>query len=108
MQISPLAGHTTPPAMLLDVSRLVTAYYTGIPDPSVPAQRVAFGTSGHRGSAFETSFNEWHVFAISEAICRHRRRQGIDGPLFRGKDQLDRIIEEAQAILDTALGKGMQ
>lgn len=60
--------------MLLDVSRLVTAYYTEIPDSSVPAQRVAFGTSGHRGSAFEGTFNEWHVVAIREAICRYRRR----------------------------------
>ena len=72
--------------MLLDVSQLITAYYTRIPDPAIPAQRVAFGTSGHRGSAFETTFNEWHVVAISEAICRHRRRRGIDGPLFLGVD----------------------
>jgi phosphoglucomutase len=86
MKISPLAGRPPPPEMLLDVSRLVTAYYTEIPDPSVPAQRVAFGTSGHRGSAFETAFNEWHVLAISEAICRYRRDQGIDGPLFLGLD----------------------
>jgi phosphoglucomutase len=86
MKISPLAGHPAPPAMLLDVSKLVTAYYTEVPDPSVPVQRVAFGTSGHRGSAFERTFNEWHVLAISEAICRYRRRQGIDGPLFLGFD----------------------
>ena len=86
MKISPLAGRPPPPEMLLDVSRLVTAYYTEIPDPSVPAQRVAFGTSGHRGSAFETAFNERHVLAISEAICRYRRGRGIDGPLFLGLD----------------------
>ncbi len=86
MKISPLAGHVAPPALLLDVSRLVTAYYTGIPDPSVAAQRVAFGTSGHRGSAFHTTFNEGHVLAISEAVCRHRKRHGIDGPLFLGID----------------------
>jgi phosphoglucomutase len=86
VKVSPLAGHPAPPAILLDVSRLVTAYYTEIPDPAVPAQRVAFGTSGHRGSAFERTFNEWHVVAISEAICRYRRRQGIDGPLFLGID----------------------
>jgi len=83
---SPLAGHPAPPAMLLDVSKLVTAYYTEIPDPSVPTERVAFGTSGHRGSAFGRTFNEWHVLAISEAICRYRARQGIDGPLFLGWD----------------------
>ncbi len=86
MKISPLAGHPPPQAMLLDVAKLVTAYYAEIPDPSVPAQRVAFGTSGHRGSSFEKTFNEWHVLAISEAICRYRRQQGIDGPLFLGFD----------------------
>src|SRR5437870_12718296 len=86
MKISPLAGHPPPQAMLLDVAKLVTAYYAEIPDPSVPAQRVAFGTSGHRGSSFEKTFNEWHVLAISEAICRYRRQQGIGGPLFLGFD----------------------
>src|SRR2546429_5625549 len=86
MKISPLAGHRPPQAMLLDVAKLVTAYYAEIPDPSVPAQRVSFGTSGHRGSSFEKTFNEWHVLAISEAICRYRREQGIGGPLFLGLD----------------------
>ena len=86
MNISPLAGHPPPQAMLLDVAKLVTAYYAEIPDPSVPVQRVAFGTSGHRGSSFERTFNEWHVLAISEAICRYRRQQGIGGPLFLGFD----------------------
>src|SRR6266566_1188733 len=86
MKISPLAGHPPPQAMLLDVAKLVTAYYAEIPDPAVPAQRVAFGTSGHRGSSFEKTFNEWHVLAISEAICRYRREQAIGGPLFLGVD----------------------
>ncbi len=86
MKISPLAGHPPPQAMLLDVAKLVTAYYAEVPDPSVPAQRVAFGTSGHRGSSFEKTFNEWHVLAISEAICRYRHQQGIGGPLFLGFD----------------------
>jgi len=72
--------------MLLDVSKLVTLYYAEIPDPHVSAERVAFGTSGHRGSAFDKSFNETHVIAISEAICRYRRSEGIDGPLFLGID----------------------
>ena len=72
--------------MLVNVPRLITAYYSNLPDPSVPAQRVAFGTSGHRGSAFENSFNEWHVLAISQAICDYRTQQGIDGPLFLGID----------------------
>lgn len=86
MKISPLAGHPAPAAMLLDVSRLITAYYEEIPDPSVPAQRVSFGTSGHRGSALERTFNEPHVLAISESICRYRQQHGIDGPLFLGID----------------------
>src|SRR5881409_416935 len=86
MKISPLAGHPPPQAMLVDVAKLVTAYYAEIPDPSVPAQRVAFGTSGHRGSSFDASFNEWHVLAITQAICEHRARSGIDGPLFLGID----------------------
>lgn len=72
--------------MLVNVPRLITAYYSNLPDPSVPAQRVAFGTSGHRGSAFENSFNEWHVLAISQAICDYRAQQGIDGPLYLGID----------------------
>ena len=72
--------------MLVNVPRLITAYYSNLPDPSVPAQRVAFGTSGHRGSAFDNSFNEWHVLAISQAICEYRTQQGINGPLFLGID----------------------
>ena len=72
--------------MLVNVPRLVTAYFSNTPDPSVPAQRVAFGTSGHRGSSFENSFNEWHVLAMSQAICDYRKQQGIDGPLFLGID----------------------
>ena len=86
MKISPLAGHLPPPGILLDVSKLVTSYYSLTPDPSQPAQRVSFGTSGHRGSAFDTSFNEWHVLAISQAICLYREQKGIDGPLFLGFD----------------------
>jgi len=72
--------------MLVNVPRLITAYYSNMPDAAIPAQRVAFGTSGHRGSAFETSFNEWHVLAISQAICDYRKRQGTGGPLFLGID----------------------
>src|SRR4051794_28850139 len=70
--------------MLANVPRLVTAYFEGKPDPGVPAQRVAFGTSGHRGSAFNNAFNEAHILAISQAVCDHRRGGGIDGPLFFG------------------------
>jgi phosphoglucomutase len=85
-RISPLAGKPAPLSSLVDVSRLVTAYFTGRPDPAVPAQRVAFGTSGHRGSSFTASFNERHVLAISQAICNFRTKNGIDGPLFLGID----------------------
>ncbi|GAA0722967.1 phosphoglucomutase (alpha-D-glucose-1,6-bisphosphate-dependent) [Dokdonella soli] len=85
-KISPLAGTPAQPGHLVDISRLVDAYYTNKPDPSVPAQRVSFGTSGHRGSSFASSFNENHVLAISQAICEHRKREGIDGPLFIGID----------------------
>jgi phosphoglucomutase len=84
--ISPLAGHSPPASSLIDVAALLTAYAGLQPDPAVPAQQVAFGTSGHRGCAFERSFNEWHVLAISQAICEHRAKQGIDGPLFIGID----------------------
>ena len=86
MSISPLAGKPAEPSILVDVSRLVTAYYTGSPDPSVPSQRVAFGTSGHRGSSFENAFNEAHILAITQAICLYRREQKIDGPLYLGID----------------------
>jgi phosphoglucomutase len=85
-KISPLAGKPAPPSILVDVPKLLAAYADLQPDPSVPAQRVAFGTSGHRGSSFERSFNEWHILAISQAICEYRKAKGIDGPLFIGAD----------------------
>ena len=85
-RISPLAGKPAPPSSLVNVAKLVTAYYADVPDPSVPAQRVAFGTSGHRGSAFDRSFNEWHVLAITQAICQYRNSRNINGPLFLGID----------------------
>ena len=72
MKVSPYAGKPAEPSMLVNVPRLVTAYYAETPDPAVPAQRVAFGTSGHRGSAFDKAFNEWHILAISQAICLYR------------------------------------
>ena len=85
-KINPLAGHPAPPASLVDVPRLVTAYYTERPDPGVPEQRVSFGTSGHRGCSLTRGFNEGHVLAISQAICEYRRQKNIDGPLFIGFD----------------------
>ena len=86
VSISPLAGKPIDPKRLVDVPQLLTAYYTGRPDPAVPAQRVSFGTSGHRGSSFDHAFNETHILAITQAICQHRRMKGIDGPLFIGID----------------------
>ncbi|MGJ7508446.1 phosphoglucomutase (alpha-D-glucose-1,6-bisphosphate-dependent) [Variovorax sp. GT1P44] len=85
-RISPLAGKPAPPESLIDVDALIAAYYADVPDPGVASQRVAFGTSGHRGSAFERSFNEWHVLAVTQAICDYRKAKGIDGPLFLGID----------------------
>ena len=86
MKISSLAGKPAPTSILVNVPRLVTAYFAEKPDPSVPAQRVAFGTSGHRGSAFDKAFNEWHILAISQAICLYRKLHQINGPLFLGMD----------------------
>ena len=85
-KISPLAGKPAPTSLLVDVPKLLAAYVDLRPDPAVPAQRVAFGTSGHRGTSFERSFNEWHVLAISQAICEYRKSKAIDGPLYIGID----------------------
>ncbi|WEN15463.1 phosphoglucomutase (alpha-D-glucose-1,6-bisphosphate-dependent) [Rhodanobacter sp. AS-Z3] len=85
-KISPLAGKPAPKSILVDVPKLLAAYADTRPDPSVPAQRVAFGTSGHRGSSLDGSFNEWHILAISQAICEYRQSKGIDGPLYMGFD----------------------
>ena len=86
MTVSPVAGKPADPATLVNVPALITSYYTETPDPSVPEQRVAFGTSGHRGSALDKAFNQWHVLAIAQAICLYRAQQRIDGPLFLGMD----------------------
>lgn len=86
MEPSPLAGKSVGPSALVNVPNLITAYYTGVPDPSVAAERVDFGTSGHRGSSLKKAFNERHIFVISQAICLYRKRRQIDGPLFLGVD----------------------
>src|SRR4051812_15943157 len=86
MPVSPLAGKPAPSSILVDLPKLVTAYYTERPDPAMATQRVAFGTSGHRGSSFDASFNEAHILAITQAICLYRRAEGIAGPLFIGID----------------------
>jgi phosphoglucomutase len=86
MQVNPLAGKPPDQTKLVNVPRLVTAYYTGQPDASVPAERVVFGTSGHRGSSLDNAFNEAHILAITQAICHYRKKESIDGPLFIGFD----------------------
>ncbi|TFG81938.1 MAG: alpha-D-glucose phosphate-specific phosphoglucomutase [Chromatiales bacterium] len=108
MKVSSLAGKLATPAMLVDVPRLVTAYYTGVPDASVPEQRVAFGTSGHRGSAFENSFNEWHVLAISQAICDYRKRQNIGGPLYLGIDTHALSMPASASALEVLAANGVE
>ena len=82
----PTPGKPAPASLLADLPKLVTAYYTGIPDPAVPTQRVAFGTSGHRGSSLELGFNEAHVLAMTQAICSYRKQEQIGGPVFLGFD----------------------
>src|SRR5208282_3445545 len=86
MQVNPKAGKPADPSDLVNVPKLITSYFSEHPDPSIREQRVAFGTSGHRGSAFRCSFNEDHILAISQAICEYRKQQKVEGPLFIGKD----------------------
>ena len=107
MNVSSLAGKPATPEMLVDVPRLVTAYYTDVPDPSLPAQRVAFGTSGHRGSSFERTFNEWHVLAISQAIYDYRMGKGINGPLFLGADTHALSVPAAASALEVLAANGV-
>ncbi|WP_297841882.1 phosphoglucomutase (alpha-D-glucose-1,6-bisphosphate-dependent) [Pseudomonas sp.] len=108
MSLSPLAGKPAPAELLVDLPRLVTAYYTGQPDASVATQRVSFGTSGHRGSSFDLSFNEWHVLAISQAICLYRQANGIDGPLFLGADTHALSTPASVTALEVLAANGVQ
>jgi phosphoglucomutase len=107
MKISPLAGKPAESGRLVNIPRLVTAYYTGVPDYSVPEQRVAFGTSGHRGSAFENTFNEWHILAITQAICLYRKRQHVTGPLFLGIDTHALSVPAMASALEVLAGNGI-
>jgi phosphoglucomutase len=108
MEVSPLAGKPAEPEILVNVPKLVTAYYTETPDPSVPGQRVSFGTSGHRGSAFEKAFNEWHILAISQAICLYRKQQKIDGPLFLGMDTHALSVPALASALEVLAANGVE
>ena len=106
-RISPLAGKLALPSALVDVAKLAVAYYAEVPDPSVPTQRVAFGTSGHRGSAFARSFNEWHVLAIAQAICQYRKGNGIGGPLFVGIDTHALSAPACASVLEVLAANGI-
>ena len=108
MEISPLAGKPAKPSMLVNVAKLVTAYYTQVPDPLVTGQRVAFGTSGHRGSAFDKTFNEHHVLAISQAICQYRKQQHISGPLFLGLDTHALSVPAGASALEVLAANGVE
>ncbi|MGB3940297.1 MAG: phosphoglucomutase (alpha-D-glucose-1,6-bisphosphate-dependent) [Candidatus Manganitrophaceae bacterium] len=108
MKVSPFAGKPAEPAMLVNLPKLITAYYTKVPDPKVPEQRVAFGTSGHRGSAFEKAFNEWHILAISQAICLYRKQQKIDGPLFLGIDTHALSVPAFASALEVLAANGVE
>jgi phosphoglucomutase len=108
MEISPHAGKPAEPSMLVDVPKLVTAYYTEVPDHSVPEQRVAFGTSGHRGSAFEKAFNENHILAITQAIYLYRKQQKIDGPLFLGMDTHALSVPAFASALEVLAANGVE
>jgi phosphoglucomutase len=108
MKISPLAGKPAPTALLVNVPRLLTAYYTDAPDPAVPLQRVAFGTSGHRGCSFDRSFNEPHVLAISQAICAYRAWKGINGPLFLGVDTHALSVPACASALEVLAANGVE
>lgn len=108
MNISPYAGKPAEASMLVNVPGLVTAYYTEVPDPSVPAQRVAFGTSGHRGSSFEKAFNEGHILAISQAICLYREQKKIDGPLFLGMDTHALSVPAHASALEVLAANGVE
>jgi phosphoglucomutase len=107
-KISPLAGKPAPQGLLVDVAKLVTAYYSDAPDPGVPAQRVAFGTSGHRGTSFKGSFNENHILAITQAICLYREKQSTNGPLFLGIDTHALSTPAAATALEVLAANGVE
>ena len=108
METSPLAGQPVDAGALVDVPALISAYYTTTPDPAVPAQRVAFGTSGHRGSSLDAAFNEAHILAISQAICQYRREQGIDGPLFMGLDSHALSVPALNTAVEVLAANGVE
>ena len=107
MGVSERAGKPAEASILVDVDRLIAAYYDVHPDPDVPSQAVAFGTSGHRGSSLNASFNEDHILATTEAICRYRKSQGIDGPLFIGKDSHALSLPATRTAVEVLVANGI-
>jgi phosphoglucomutase len=107
MNISPFAGKPPEPSMLVDIPKLVTAYFTELPDIADPEQRVSFGTSGHRGSSIRKGFNEWHILAITQAICLYRKQKNIDGPLFLGIDTHALSIPAFASALEVLAANGV-
>ena len=106
-RIHPRAGQLPAAHELVDVEKLRAAYYAQKPDPAIPSQRVSFGTSGHRGSAFQTGFNENHILAITQAICDHRKARGIDGPLYLGMDTHALSAPALQSALEVLAANGV-
>ena len=108
MPLHERAGTPARPGDLVDVPKLISAYYTDRPDPAEPTQRVAFGTSGHRGSSFDRSFNEWHILAITQAICQHRAANQITGPLFLGMDTHALSVPATASALEVLAANGVE
>ncbi len=107
MNLSPRAGKPADQFPLVNVPQLLTAYYAETPDPSVPAERVSFGTSGHRGSSLARSFNEQHILAITQAICLYRKEKKIDGPLFLGLDTHALSVPACATALEVLAANGV-
>ncbi len=107
MKRSPFAGKIAPPSMLVDVPKLIRAYFEEKPDPGTASERVQFGTSGHRGSSLKRSFNEDHILAIAQAICEYRKERGIDGPLFLGIDTHALSLPAFESALEVLRGNGV-
>ncbi|HUS05561.1 MAG TPA: hypothetical protein VMZ52_04665, partial [Bryobacteraceae bacterium] len=108
MSVSQMAGKTADPSTLVNVAKLVTAYFAERPDAAVPSQRVSFGTSGHRGSSLDCTFNEWHILATTQAICLYRQREGLQGPLFLGMDTHALSEPALTTSLEVLAGNGVE
>jgi phosphoglucomutase len=108
MKVSTIAGKITDPSHWVNIPKLITAYYSGKPDPFIPAQRISFGTSGHRGSSFENSFNEDHILAITQAICYYRKQEKIQGPLYIGSDTHALSVPAFASALEVLAANGVE